>query len=263
MTIWIYENTFSVPSEEDVTRRFCIFCYSRMDCISSTENAILQGEIRICETCGWWCRNERSRTIDFDGFDESGIVRHFYSMAGACAQLKNLDLSDITIPLDEMHAYLIARYKDRFDVDPRRLEELVASVFKNYGYESEATAFQNDGGIDVILSQGDNKIGVQVKRYKNRIEAEQIRSLAGSLMLGDITAGMFVTTSKFRSGAYKAAKGFAARGCPIELIDASRFYDALKIRKHPVVTKENAEEFVYGVHGIGESKVIYEKAGPY
>ena len=49
--------------------------------------------------------------------------------------------------------------------------------FGDLGYRARVTAYSGDDGIDVILDGDDDKaVGVQVKRYKNRIEVDQIRS---------------------------------------------------------------------------------------
>jgi restriction system protein len=52
-------------------------------------------------------------------------------------------------------------------------EETVASVFRSLGYDATVTAYSGDGGIDVILHKGEERIGVQVKRYRNSISVEQ------------------------------------------------------------------------------------------
>ena len=92
----------------------------------------------------------------------------------------------------------------------------------------------------MILYAPDGKtIGVQVKRYKKerRIEAEQIRSLAGALMQGGHTKGIFVATSNFRRGAKETAHDLKAVGLPIELINAERFLKMLGI------AQQNSFEF--------------------
>lgn len=115
---------------------------------------------------------------------------------------------------------------------PRLFEETVAAVFRNVGYYAQTTAYQKDGGIDVVLEGKNNKVvGVQVKRYKNSIKVSQIREFAGALIENDMTEGIFVTTSRFQSGAFKSATNFEKRGIGIELIDSNKFYDALQIKK--------------------------------
>ena len=153
-----------------------------------------------------------------------------------------MDLADIKVPIEEVRAYLLAKYDARFTLHPRLFEETVASVFRTLGYAADVTAYSHDGGIDVILRKSREVIGVQVKRYKNRIKVEQINSLAGALLRSDITKGMFVTTSSFQSGAPAAASEFEKRGYQIELIDAARFFDALKLaRRRPF---SNFDEFL-------------------
>ena len=176
-----------------------------------------------CKVCGWWllekrviCSAKTSQVWELD-----------FATAGA---LKNLDLTDISIPIEEIRKYISANYQSRFSINPKKFEELVASVFKDIGYDATVTAYSNDGGIDVILSGSKNdQVGVQVKRYKHRIKVEQIRSFIGALVVNGCTSGIFVTTSGFQRGAYelakKSGKGYAA----IELMDAEKFFEALEI----------------------------------
>jgi restriction endonuclease Mrr len=57
---------------------------------------------------------------------------------------------------------------------------------------------------------------VQVKRYRNAIQVEQIRSLAGAHMAHGMTRGIFVTTSSFQSGAQPSTETMVARGWTID-----------------------------------------------
>lgn len=81
----------------------------------------------------------------------------------------------------------------------------------------------------MILESAGVEIGVQVKRYRNRIKVEQIRALAGALVLRGLTKGVFVTTSDFQRGVDTTTRRYAARGIGIELLNSERFYDALRL----------------------------------
>ena len=182
-------------------------------------------------------------------------------MWGACAQLKTLDLADVNAPVKEIKQYLVAKYEDRFDIHPRILEDVVGSVFHAQGFDTVVTAYQKDGGIDVVLSGGDAKtIGVQVKRYRDKINVEQIRAFAGALILGGHTSGIFVTTSSYSSVAQEASRAFGTKGLPIELVDAKKFYDALRISQREPYT--DYEDFYWEMQEVDE-KVIYEDEGPF
>jgi hypothetical protein len=193
-----------------------MYNYGMSDKFTTTSKA----NIGICEVCGWWMYN----------------VRTWIGGKGPASQelkvgvLRQLDLSNADVPLDEVRAYLAAKFDARFAINPRLFEEVVASVFRDHGFSTVVTNYSGDGGIDIILDRPPGgTIGVQVKRYKDRIAVNQIRELTGSLVIGGYTKGIFVTTSDFQSGARSVADISTARGYPIELVNAHAFYEALKI----------------------------------
>lgn len=176
----------------------------------------------VCPACGWW------------SIGKSVVLhspRQFWEQTfQAAGALRSLNVSDISIPLEEVRHFLVAKYSSRFEVHPRKFEEVVASVFQSFGYKAVVTAYTGDGGIDIVLEgKANERIGVQVKRYRNRIKVEQIRSFVGALMLGGFTRGIFVTTSDYQSGAFPVAKQANEKCVPIELVDSEAFYDAIKI----------------------------------
>ena len=186
-------------------------------------------QISICPHCGWWTvyrvhQNEYERT--------AGLAEGY---SGSIGCLKELDLTDVSTPLHDVRQYLLAKKDSAFEAHPKLFEDVVSSMFKDLGWQARVTAYSGDDGIDVILDgPNGNTIGVQVKRYKKerRIEAEQIRSLAGALLQGGHTKGIFITTSKFRKGAERTAQQLTAIGYPIEMMDAERFLAALGIAQH-------------------------------
>jgi restriction system protein len=157
-----------------------------------------------------------------------------------------LDTPDLHEPLAEVRKYLLQCYEKRFDIHPRLFERTVASVFRDLGYRVTLTAYSGDGGIDVVLRRRNQTIGVQVKRYRNAIEAEQIRSFAGALVLSGQTRGVFVTTSRFQKGATNAAELFKRRGLLIELTDSQAFFDKLGLAQIEV---ERSKEYALSLKG--------------
>jgi restriction system protein len=154
---------------------------------------------------------------------------------------------DVDEPLWEVRSFLQTQYDQRLFLDPRVFERTVASVFGGLGYSVEVTAYSGDLGIDMVLSRGsDPAIGVQVKRWADKIEAEQIRSFAGALLRDDgYTKGIFVTTSSFTRGASKAAGDYLTRLESIELMDAIAFYDSLGlVRASEVPSEASAKDLL-------------------
>ena len=208
------------------------------DCYLNLRMETKDEEIRLdyCPICGWW-RVVKDVCVCAEQWQIWDI---FFGLSG---KLKTLDLTDINQPIAEVKNFLIAKYDSRFFVNPRLFEEAVASVFKGIGYDVNVTGYSNDGGIDVVLEKDQNsKIGVQVKRYKNKIKVEQIRAFAGALILSNFAKGIFVTTSDFQPGAVKASEIFTRKTLPIELINARKFYDALKISQKPFVDIDSIKD---------------------
>lgn len=231
--MWEYGEASRLLTIASVSSDHCIYCRTRLLRFPAESFELspkrLFVQLSICSACGWWSvyrvhQNELPRT--------SGIIESYSATIGC---LKELDLTDISIPLGVVRQYLLAKQDAMFDVHPRVLEEVVCSIFKDFGWKARVTGYSRDNGIDVILDgQNEDTIGIQVKRFKNhrRIEAEQIRSLAGALMLGGHTRGIFITTTKYRAGAKKTAKKFKTIGIPIELLDAEKFLSVLGIAQH-------------------------------
>jgi len=246
MLIWNFAERAKLFNYESFASSVCIYCNTELEVLPEIYKKIDKNDINIfnsgsdesvtkigvCKVCGWWKVHEVYVYWDQEDphWEEIWRTERHHCHNGAIGCLKELDTNKIEAPLEEVKQFLAAKYDSRFDMHPRLFEETVASVFKNLGYRARVTAYSNDNGIDVILD-GPSKslIGVQVKRYKNTIKAEQIRSLSGALLLGGYTKGIFVTTSHFQSGAYKTAKLSEVRGKPIELIDSKRFLEALHI----------------------------------
>lgn len=234
MTIWQYEqrNTSKETLRAALEQMVCIYCGTELQVVLN-EGPILErstekfGKIWVsfCPRCGWWTRGDRWHQCN--PMTLEGTVW----LSVASGALRNLNLSTELIPLEELRAYLTAKYSTRFQIDPHVFEDAVAAVFKDLGFEARAVGrHRGDGGIDVILEgPNDEMIGVQVKRYRHKVKADYIRSLVGALILNNLTAGVFVTTSDFEPAAREAARLASLRGIPVELINAPDFYDRLKI----------------------------------
>src|SRR3954451_23885516 len=231
--MWMYDEVGRLLMLRSIGAEDCIYCLYRMHRMNplkfEQDDLCYLVQLSICLRCGWWYvyrvhQGEHPRSSDL-----------IESYSGAIGSLKELDLEDVSAPLNEVRHYLLAKREAVFRVHPKLFENVVCSVFQSFGWTARVTAYSGDQGIDVILESGSGKtIGVQVKRYreKAKIEVEQIRSLAGALLFNGLTKGIFVTTSSFRKGAKRAASKYSSIGYPIELVDAAGFLDALGIAHH-------------------------------
>ena len=116
-----------------------------------------------------------------------------------------------------------------YTVNPYYFERIILELFKKMGYgEFNETPKSGDGGIDGIMNQdelGLEKISTQAKRYgpHNKVREPEIRNFIGA-MSGDISKGIFVTTSSFDESAVKKAQTAHHK---IILIDGERLADLL------------------------------------
>lgn len=241
MSIWNYSGICADIDSSIYAAQECIFCGTelKLQHLEDIEPWGVWKELSVerCPLCGWW-------KASLSHIERLSMGREHTTTKAAYGVLKNLDITDIKTPITEISDYLTLKYSEVTQVHPKKIEEVVGSVFRNLGYDSLVTNYSGDQGIDVVLHDAQSKlIGVQVKRYKNKIEAQDIRAFTGALLLGGYTKGIFVTTSGFRSGAISTAEQSAKKGVPIILMDPERFYDALKISQGNIIRESTWEMF--------------------
>ena len=98
----------------------------------------------------------------------------------------------------------------------QQFEQLVADIYKIKGYQVKEVGGQNDGGIDLILTDATGATtGVQCKRWKTwRVGSPDIREFVGSLAGIKAPKGIFVTAGSYTPSAVSTATQHG-----IELVD--------------------------------------------
>ena len=119
-------------------------------------------------------------------------------------------------------------------IDWSDFELLVSEVYRRQGYSvRERGGRQADGGIDLELARGTERVIVQCKHWLNRqVPVQRVRELLGVVTAEGADHGILVATSGFTRDAAK----FAA-GKPLQLIDA----EALLKLAHPVPSSVAAD----------------------
>lgn len=119
------------------------------------------------------------------------------------------------------------------ELTPVGFEDLVIALLERMGYGKagsvERTSASGDAGVDGIISQdplGLDRIYVQAKRYASDqvTHRPKIHEFAGALLGKQGDRGVYITTSRFSSGAREEAERINAR---IELIDGLRLAQLL------------------------------------
>lgn len=132
-------------------------------------------------------------------------------------------------------------------LSPIGFEDLVITLLARMGYGKagsvQRTSASGDAGIDGIISQdplGLDRIYVQAKRYATDqvIHRPKIHEFAGALLGKQGDRGVYITTSRFSTGAREEAERINAR---IELIDGARLAQLLVHYKVGVQTDQTVE----------------------
>lgn len=90
-------------------------------------------------------------------------------------------------------------------MDPRAFEELVAHLLNAQGYRTQLTKGSGDFGVDVVASNGQRRIAVQVKRYREALSAKPIGEVLVGMPHYHCNECMVVTNSTFTGPAVQAA----------------------------------------------------------
>lgn len=130
---------------------------------------------------------------------------------------------------DDLAADLLQRV---LDMSPNFFEKLVLDLLLNMGFGSRnkemaiVTPTSHDNGVDGIIPEdalGLDKIYIQAKRYTdNSVSKPEIHKFIGALDEQKATKGVFITTSKFTSGAVETANKASKK---IVLIDGKSLAD--------------------------------------
>ncbi len=113
----------------------------------------------------------------------------------------------------EMLAYFGAHPEKMYDIEPRTMEELIAAILRNQGFEVKLTPETRDGGFDMVAARHDIFTGrttylVECKRYapQRKVGIGVVRSLMGVVLSGAANKGIIVTTSFYSEPAKKLAE---------------------------------------------------------
>lgn len=187
-------------------------------------------DVYACE-CGWWSSQYDIREVT--EYPENGIELPRCRLERSI--LREFDYQDIETPMASLIKYLQKSPKTMRDIHPKKMEQLVGSVFGNVmDCEVIHTGGSGDGGIDLYTIEKDSPLYIQVKkREKPTTESLAIvqRMIASTLLKGGSRACVVSTAKKFGRQSLHDAKKAVQMGIleEFELVDFSRFVSILNI----------------------------------
>ena len=113
---------------------------------------------------------------------------------------------------DEIKKFFKKYPQKLYDINPRKFEELIASILKDLGFDVELTKATRDGGRDIIANIRNSVANflayVECKRYApdNKIDVGIIRQVQGVHYTHKPSKSIIVTTSFFTKDAKEEAQ---------------------------------------------------------
>lgn len=197
---------------EHPKKKFHVCPYCQTPLANAYDNFTLFGHDRsldygFCLRCGWWDVIYREDDVNGDAEEDS-----YYHCT-----LKNLDIPEsIEFALSTAINELAQQPERIYDIAPRRLEEIIAHLFRNtLNCSVELTKTTRDGGKDIVcIDSNFGKFVVEIKRYRRsrKIGVAYIRHLLGVMLIEGYEYGVFVTTSDFTKDALKAQAQLSRMG---------------------------------------------------
>jgi hypothetical protein len=190
----------------------------------------------FCPLCGW------KTTLESTLWDAGsyGLFEHIET-----AILRAFDLSSAEVAYTELGSHLKTHFDDIYLISPERFEQLIADVFKNYGFHAELTKRSKDGGADILLyTNGENPIIIECKRYKHtrKVGITIVDRLLGAQVCFGTRQAKLITTSSFSLYAKKRVHTAAKRGFQIDLIDASDILHLLEVYNESLPRLESMDK---------------------
>jgi hypothetical protein len=216
-----------ILSLEPQYTQVCPYCNTTLKGVHTEDHGHWELIIFGCFGCGWFCEVE-----------VSGIHK-FYCFP---AILKE-ELNPHDVRYEEIARRIIAQKDLGRRLNPETFENVIATTLDGlFDGEVIHVGGPSDGGVDVIVLDGNEKIVVQVKRRSSSKYVEGvsvIREFLGGMVLSESKHGMFITTADhFSREADIASKKSVTIGAinKLELIDSEKLLELLRlvwIKKHP------------------------------
>ncbi|BDH59991.1 restriction endonuclease [Lysinibacillus sp. PLM2] len=92
------------------------------------------------------------------------------------------------------------------EMSGEEFEQFLGFLFEKRGFKVSYTKASGDYGADLILTDRDEVIAVQAKRYSGTVGVKAVQEISGALKMYEATQGWVVTNSYFTKQAEKLAE---------------------------------------------------------
>lgn len=187
----------------------------------------------------------------------SAIMGEPYKFLDRCDEIKakhiNKDLENKYLryheAIQEYERYLEQTSRDYWiNMSGLQFEKEVASLFRNQGYTATVTSATGDGGVDIILTDGKERIAVQCKHHSKPVGPNDVRALQGVVAAKNFARGIFVSLNGYTATVYGEVRNSNVKVELLELKDLLKMakgFVAPTNPKHPTNSLDLANLHIY------------------
>ena len=114
------------------------------------------------------------------------------------------DSSKVEKRLETKENTITIEYIDKMTGE--EFEKFIGDYFKKIGYKATVTPLAGDFGVDIIVENELVKIGVQAKRYSDRVTNSAIQEIVAGIKHYNLDKGMVITNNYFTRASKELAK---------------------------------------------------------
>ena len=92
------------------------------------------------------------------------------------------------------------------DMDPFEYEHYCSSIFRNNGWDSNATQGSSDQGVDVVAKKGDIKLVAQCKKFTKAVGNKAVQEIVAGIKYYQADIGIVIAPNGFTKSAEKLAE---------------------------------------------------------
>lgn len=141
--------------------------------------------------------------------------------------------------LQEYERYLEKRSVDFWNsLNGYTFEKEIAKLFKTQGYATTITPATGDGGVDIILTKGGERIAVQCKHHAKPVGPNDVRALQGVVASQNYSKGIFVSLNGYTSTVRQEVR---YSNVPIELLELRDILQMAKGKQEKPLTQGKME----------------------
>lgn len=116
-------------------------------------------------------------------------------------------------------------------LEPHEFEKFCANIYELLGFETHLTPQTNDGGKDIVLKKGGEKIFVECKHFKesNSVGRPVAQKLCGAMVANNISKGVILTLKGDNNNCKRYCKSIKNKKIKIDSIEVINIIELLEM----------------------------------